>query len=206
MGLSAATEGRAGTRARHHPPRRRSGRRYARCRAGARDESPSCVLSADRRLHRGRALGCPGFIVLRFKGAARYLDVRGGGLTAAGAAWNYPHPSPGFEVLRDRVAVYAGPMDACTVGDEVVVPQPGGFYGGWGHVVGRRALQGRAGFDGLVGPVPAVPVRTRGGWPAGRHRRGRGGGSHGDAAPARARRVCGAASVSYTHLTLPTKA
>ncbi|WP_372968849.1 DUF427 domain-containing protein [Microbacterium sp.] len=66
-----------------------------------------------------------------FKGAARYLDVRGGGIVAAGAACNYPQPSPGFEMLADRVAVYAGPMDECTVGDEVVVPQPGGFYGGW---------------------------------------------------------------------------
>ena len=29
------------------------------------------------------------------------------------------------------MAVYAGPMDACFVGDEAVTPQPGGFYGGW---------------------------------------------------------------------------
>ena len=40
-------------------------------------------------------------------------------------------PSPGFKVLADRVAVYAGPMDACTVAGERVVPQPGHFYGGW---------------------------------------------------------------------------
>ena len=32
---------------------------------------------------------------------------------------------------RDHVAVYAGRMDFCMVGDERVVPQPGGFYGGW---------------------------------------------------------------------------
>jgi uncharacterized protein (DUF427 family) len=66
-----------------------------------------------------------------FKGAARYLSVHGGGRTAARAAWNYPSPSPGFELLRDRVAVYAGPMDACTVDGERVTPQPGSFYGGW---------------------------------------------------------------------------
>jgi len=66
-----------------------------------------------------------------FKGAARYLDVHGGGRVAAGAAWNYPQPSAGFEMLADRVAVYAGPMDECTVDGEVVTPQPGGFYGGW---------------------------------------------------------------------------
>ncbi|WP_345802674.1 DUF427 domain-containing protein [Microbacterium sp. AZCO] len=66
-----------------------------------------------------------------FKGAARYFDVRGGGLTAPRAAWNYPHPSDGFEALSHRVAVYARPMDACEVDGEVVRPQPGGFYGGW---------------------------------------------------------------------------
>ena len=33
--------------------------------------------------------------------------------------------------LADRVAVYAGLMDECSVNGEVVTPQPGGFYGGW---------------------------------------------------------------------------
>lgn len=66
-----------------------------------------------------------------FKGSARYFDVVGGGTTAEGAAWNYPTPSPGYELLRDRVALYAGRMDRCTVDGEIVVPQPGGFYGGW---------------------------------------------------------------------------
>ena len=66
-----------------------------------------------------------------FKGAAWYLDVRGGGEIRHAAAWNYPHPSPGFEALADRVAVYAQQMDECTVDGEVVIPQPGGFYGGW---------------------------------------------------------------------------
>ena len=66
-----------------------------------------------------------------FKGAARYLSVHGGGRTAERAAWNYPNPSAGFEVLRDRVAVYAGPMDACAIDGEPVIPQPGSFYGGW---------------------------------------------------------------------------
>ena len=92
----------------------------------------------------GALSDAPGSSFCEYKGAARYLDVRGGGLKAAGAAWNYPHPSPGFELLRNRVAVYAGPMDACTVGDEVVVPQPGGFYGGWVT-------------SSVVGPFKGVP-------------------------------------------------
>lgn len=66
-----------------------------------------------------------------FKGAARYLDVHGGGESRSAAAWNYPHPEPGYEALADRVAVYAQQMDECTVDGEVVVPQPGRFYGGW---------------------------------------------------------------------------
>ena len=66
-----------------------------------------------------------------FKGAASYFDVHGGGSHVAKAAWTYPSPSKGFEALVGRVAVYAAPMDRCTVGGEQVQPQPGGFYGGW---------------------------------------------------------------------------
>lgn len=66
-----------------------------------------------------------------WKGAARYLDVLGGGRTAPRSAWFYPTPSPGFQALADHVALYAGAMDECLVDGERVVPQPGGFYGGW---------------------------------------------------------------------------
>ena len=66
-----------------------------------------------------------------WKGHARYWTVCGGGKTVEDAAWSYPEPSAAFFPLRDHVAVYAGPMDACFVGDERVSPQPGGFYGGW---------------------------------------------------------------------------
>jgi uncharacterized protein (DUF427 family) len=72
-----------------------------------------------------------------FKGAARYFTVTAGDKRAEGA-WSYPDPSPAYAVIRDHVAFYPGRMDACTVDGEVVVPQPGGFYGGWitGDVVG----------------------------------------------------------------------
>jgi uncharacterized protein (DUF427 family) len=66
-----------------------------------------------------------------WKGSAHYCAVLGGGRRAADAAWGYDDPSSPYEALRDHVAVYAGKMDACFVGDEKVVPQPGGFYGGW---------------------------------------------------------------------------
>jgi uncharacterized protein (DUF427 family) len=66
-----------------------------------------------------------------WKGAAGYLDLHGGGRTASRAAWYYPNPAPGYERLRDHIAVYAAAMDSCRVDGVPVVPQPGGFYGGW---------------------------------------------------------------------------
>ncbi len=72
-----------------------------------------------------------GSSMCEFKGRARYFDVRGGGVTAERAAWNYPTPEPGYEQLRDRVAVYPSAMDSCEVGGEVVQAQEGDFYGGW---------------------------------------------------------------------------
>jgi uncharacterized protein (DUF427 family) len=72
-----------------------------------------------------------------FKGRARYLDVQGGTdahgrtHTAVHAAWYYPEPSPGYEMLVDRVAVYPAEMDSCEVDGERVLAQAGDFYGGW---------------------------------------------------------------------------
>lgn len=73
-----------------------------------------------------------------WKGRARYYDVVGGGLVAERAAWAYDEPSAAFAPIATHVAFYAGPMDACFVADERVIPQAGGFYGGWitSNVVG----------------------------------------------------------------------
>lgn len=79
----------------------------------------------------GALRDAPGASFCEWKGAARYLDVVGGGRTAPRAAWFYPSPTSGFAQLAGHVALYAGVMDECVVGDERVVPQPGGFYGGW---------------------------------------------------------------------------
>jgi uncharacterized protein (DUF427 family) len=73
-----------------------------------------------------------GSSVCEWKGRAAYLDVVGGaGVVAERAAWTYPEPRHPYEALRDHVAIYAGPMDRITVEGEEVLPQPGGFYGGW---------------------------------------------------------------------------
>lgn len=86
----------------------------------------------------GAIVDAAGSSFCEFKGTARYLDVVGGGIVRESAAWNYPYPAAGYAILRDRVALYAAPMDECTVDGEVVTPQPGGFYGGWitANVVG----------------------------------------------------------------------
>jgi uncharacterized protein (DUF427 family) len=66
-----------------------------------------------------------------WKGRAHYFDVRGGDRVASRAAWAYASPSERFAPIREYVAFYPGPMDACFVDGERVEPQDGGFYGGW---------------------------------------------------------------------------
>lgn len=69
----------------------------------------------------------PGQTYCEFKGEAHYLSVG----SAVGAAWFYPAPTPGYEALADRVAVYPAAMERCTVDGETVTAQEGDFYGGW---------------------------------------------------------------------------
>ncbi len=73
----------------------------------------------------------PGSSYCEWKGRAHYFTASAGGRIATEAAWAYESPSPAFAPLRDHVAFYAGRMDECFVDGERVVPQPGGFYGGW---------------------------------------------------------------------------
>jgi uncharacterized protein (DUF427 family) len=84
-----------------------------------------------------------------WKGAASYFDLVTTSRTAAHAAWTYPSPTAGFEPLAGAVAVMAASVDRCTVNGETVVPQPGGFYGGWitSWVVGPfKGVPGSAGW------------------------------------------------------------
>jgi len=73
----------------------------------------------------------PGSSFCEWKGEASYWNIRAGDRVAERVAWSYLDPAPAFEAIRDHLAVYAGAMDRCFVGDEAVTPQPGGFYGGW---------------------------------------------------------------------------
>ena len=66
-----------------------------------------------------------------WKGAAVYWDVVIGDAVLPRIGWSYPNPTRPFMMLRDHVAFYAGPFDRCSVDGETVIPQAGGFYGGW---------------------------------------------------------------------------
>ncbi len=66
-----------------------------------------------------------------WKGQATYYTVTVGEMRAVRAAWAYHNPHPVFRPIKDYFAFYAGPMSACTVDGELVVPQPGCYYGGW---------------------------------------------------------------------------
>jgi uncharacterized protein (DUF427 family) len=66
-----------------------------------------------------------------WKGTAVYVDVRVADRVIPEAGWRYLSPTPDFAAIAGYVAFYAGRVDECRVADEVVTPQPGGFYGGW---------------------------------------------------------------------------
>ena len=85
-----------------------------------------------------------------WKGKATYYDVSYSGDTARpggddttngriiGKIWAYTTPTKEFQMLQGCYAMYAHAFD-CYVDGELVVPQPGDFYGGWktSDVVGR---------------------------------------------------------------------
>lgn len=66
-----------------------------------------------------------------WKGQARYWDVHVADQVLEGVGWDYPEPTPSFVGIAGHIAFYPAPFDECLVDGEQVVPQPGGFYGGW---------------------------------------------------------------------------
>jgi uncharacterized protein (DUF427 family) len=71
-----------------------------------------------------------GSSLCEWKGAAVYWSLVDGRRRLPRVAWSYPRPAAGAEVLANCVAFYPADLD-CRVGGEAVLPQPGGFYGGW---------------------------------------------------------------------------
>jgi uncharacterized protein (DUF427 family) len=72
-----------------------------------------------------------GASVCEWKGQASYFDLVTATRVAARAAWTYERPPAPFAPIAGAIAVMAAQVDRCTVNGERVIPQPGGFYGGW---------------------------------------------------------------------------
>lgn len=83
-----------------------------------------------------------------WKGHGTYYHLAVGDRRVDNVAWYYPEPAHAFASLRNHVAFYAAPMDACYVDGEKVEPQPGQFYGGWitSDIVGP--FKGEPGSEG----------------------------------------------------------
>ncbi len=88
-----------------------------------------------------------GSTLCEWKGFAQYWSVCVKGLIAERAAWSYPDPDPEYSAIEGHFAFFPGKMDACYVGDERVMAQEGGYYGGWvtSSIVGP--FKGEAGSD-----------------------------------------------------------
>ena len=83
-----------------------------------------------------------------WKGRASYLVMHWNGAVRPRAAWTYHIPTAGFAAIAGFVAVYAGAVDAAYVGEALVRPQPGDFYGGWVTANLRGIVKGSAGTEG----------------------------------------------------------
>ena len=81
-------------------------------------------VDRDRLASTGTASRC------EWKGAAEYFDVVLPEVRLPSAAWSYAQPFAPFEELAGYVSFYPAILQ-CYVDDERVLPQPGGFYGGW---------------------------------------------------------------------------
>lgn len=93
----------------------------------------------------GRLAVVPGSSHCEWKGAAEYLAIAG---TTEPVGWRYPDPYPEFVDYAGWISFYPGRV-RCTVDEERVRPQAGGFYGGWIT-------------DGVVGPFKGEPGTS--GW------------------------------------------
>ena len=102
---------------------------------------PADVVSGLLRRASGRSF-------CEWKGEAVYWDLRLEGETRPQVAWSYPEPFPEFEALRDWPSFYPGRVE-CFVGGTQVLPQPGGYYGGWITPDLEGPFKGEPGTDGL---------------------------------------------------------
>jgi uncharacterized protein (DUF427 family)/ABC-type Mn2+/Zn2+ transport system ATPase subunit len=105
--------------------------------------------------------------VCEFKGQAAYWTLSLNAREAVDAAWSYPRPAAGFEVIRDYLAFYPSRVEACFVDGERVKAQAGDFYGGWitDEIKGpsRAARERGAGKGSMSELLRLTGVHFRGG-------------------------------------------
>jgi uncharacterized protein (DUF427 family) len=65
-----------------------------------------------------------------WKGTARYWRLASLGHSSEVIGWCYPAPHEAFAPIAGYFSFYPGRV-RCLVDAEPVLPQPGGFYGGW---------------------------------------------------------------------------
>lgn len=81
----------------------------------------------EQHLRRSTARGS----VCEWKGAATYWDVLDAdGTVHAAAGWSYESPTPRFVPITGFLSFMPGTVH-CSIDGEPVLPQAGGFYGGW---------------------------------------------------------------------------
>ena len=73
----------------------------------------------------------PGRSFCEFKGEASYVTIVTKSRRSERAGWLYESPTSAFRSIAGHLAFYASRIDEAKVGDEVVLSQPGDFYGGW---------------------------------------------------------------------------
>jgi uncharacterized protein (DUF427 family) len=81
---------------------------------------------ADGYLRRSTARGS----VCEWKGSATYWDVLAGDHVLPAVGWSYESPTPRFVPITGYLSFMPGQID-CAIDGERVLPQAGGFYGGW---------------------------------------------------------------------------
>ena len=72
-----------------------------------------------------------GMSMCEYKGAASYVTLVARGRRSERAGWYYADPEPAYRDITGHIAFYASRIDEAKVGDEIVLAQPGDFYGGW---------------------------------------------------------------------------
>lgn len=83
-----------------------------------------------------------------WKGQADYFDINSGDEMIERSAWSYRRPPDVYARIAGYISFYPGSI-ACYVDGKRVLPQTGGFYGGWVT-------------DEIVGPFKGEP--GTGGW------------------------------------------